>query len=1068
MLNIPYRLGIDLGSNSLGWAVLRLDSAGNPDYLVRLGVRIFSNGRKPKDGSSLAVVRRLARQQRRRRDRFLQRKRSMLHALRQGGLFPADGEASELLKSLNPYELRHRGLAEQLKPYEIGRAIVHLNQRRGFRSSRRTDRGEDAAKEKGKISKAVASLRVKLKEAGVESLGSLLYARSQSGVGTRARTLGEGAKSYYDFYPDRHMTAAEFDLLWQRQEAYAPDLLTQDLYTKLRGILLHQRPLRPVRPGRCSLDPEHDRAPSALPSVQRFRMLQEINNLRWRRPGETTEIALSDEQRKELFDALERCTTKSFSSVRKTIGISANAAINLQGIKRDKLLGNGIGYALAKDEIFGTRWFDLAPEEQDALVIKLVDDQLDDEELLRQLIENYGMSAAAADAALRVVTQDGYSRLSLRAIQRLLPWLEQGLTYDKAVIAAGYPPTNTDGDGSFEQLPYYGQVLQRHVAFGSGKTEDSEETRYGRIANPSVHIALNQLRHLVNALVKRYGTPQEVVLELTRDIKLGWQRAREIEAEQEKRQRDNEKLREDLASQGIPVTGEAMLRLRLFNEMLGTDGLAASCIYSGEQISRTRLFSGDIEIDHILPYSRTLDDSIANKALCVSRANRLKGNATPYEAFGSSPDGFSWDDILERASRLTRNRFRRFDPEAIQRFDDTGGFLARQITDTAYMSRLAREYLSFVCPPHRVWATTGQLTGMLRAKWGLNRLLSHDDTKNRRDHRHHAVDAVVIASIDRSLVQSISTAASSARAGGSNRLLADLRHPWPSFMPGLENALQRVVISYRPDHGTAGALHNDTAYGAGRDSAEPVAGIALSREVRHYVPLRGLADKRPADIRKSLCDRQLAENIASFLEAHAVDKSARHAALEEMSKQRNVRRVSVRENLTVIPLGDRRTGLPYKYVKGDGNYCYEIWCGKNGKWTGKVESMFTANSPRYRIFSKSPGFHATSFEGHPLTMRLLVGDMVRVTMDANDVIWRVQGLTEGEITLTHHLAAGDATRKPVHIPGISPVMRVAPSKLQALRGRRVFVDILGRVKDPGFKDVTPDSRGGGKRPIPVG
>jgi CRISPR-associated endonuclease Csn1 len=1053
MEHVAYRLGIDLGSTSLGWAVLGLDESGNPDYLMRLGVRIFGNGRHPKTGASLAVDRRLARQQRRRRDRQLRRKRRLLAALREAGLFPVENGPSEQLKSLNPYELRHRGLSERLEPFEIGRAVLHLNQRRGFRSSRRTDRGEDAEKEKGKIASAVAELKRKLQAAGAESLGSFLYARLQAGLGTRARLAGEGAKAYYEFYPDRHMLEAEFNLLWERQTAYHPGLLTPEVRDRIRGILLFQRPLRPVRPGRCSLNPNVDRAPLALPSVQRFRIWQEINNLRWRRPGEVIERSLDDEQRKAVFQLLETAGKRTFAAIRRAARLPSDAEFNLQGPRRDGLLGNSVAADLSRDTRLGPRWNALSAEEQDALVSQLVDDTLSDEVLLDRLKADYSLDDAAAEAVLAVRLPDGYSRLGLSTINALLPHLEAGMTYDKAVLAAGFEGTNTQGDGSLPELPYYGKVLERHVAFGKGTGTDEE--RYGRIANPSVHIALNQLRLLMNALIKRYGKPTQVVLELTRDIKLGYRRAREIEAKQAERQRENDALRDELGKLGIVPTAENLLRLRLHRELCGTDGLASACIYTGEQISISRLFSAEVEIDHILPHSRTLDDSIANKVLCLARANRYKGNRSPWEAFAHSPDGYSWEAILERASRLRRNRYRRFTEDAMQRFEAEGGFLARQLTDTAYMSRLAREYVSFVCPD--VWVTTGQLTGMLRRTWGLNSLLSHDDLKNRRDHRHHAVDAVVIACIDRSTVKRVADASARASEAHAGRLLEGLPEPWPTFRRGIENGLARVVVSYRPEHSVAGPLHNDTAYGLTDDVEGLEPRRAAKAAVHHFVPLVSLAARSPSDIRVSIPNRWLADSLASLVESHAGDRKAQVSALEQFGVSHSIRRVRWRENLTVIPIARRGGGPVYKAVVGDGNYCYEIYGTASGAVDGRIVSRFTANGPEFQQFVRSPDYRTKAFTGEPLIARLIVGDMVRLPVDGQERIYRVQKITQGKITLAYSLGSGDQTRDPLHIPGIRSVITVAPSRFVALHARRVFVDILGRVFDPGSKDASPNA-----------
>jgi CRISPR-associated endonuclease Csn1 len=851
------------------------------------------------------------------------------------------------------------------------------------------------------------------------------------------------------------MVEAEFDLLWDRQSAHHPEILTPDAKARIRDILLFQRPLRAVRPGRCSLDPGIDRAPLALPSAQRFRIWQEINNLRWRRPGETMEHPLADEQRRAVFGLLELNSKKSFAAIRRAAKLPADALFNLQGAKREFLLGNCVGASLGGDECFGSAWGLMSPDEQDAVVLQLVDDGLSDEVLLTRLVHDYQLGQEQAERVLSVKTPDGYARLGARTIQKLLPHLEAGLAFDRAVVAAGFEGTNTQGDGSLPELPYYGKVLERHVAFGTG--EGNDEQRYGRIANPSVHIALNQLRHLVNALVKRYGKPQEIVLELARDIKLSWQKAKEIEADQADRQRENEALREQLLELGFPANGENLLRLRLHKELCGTDGLSASCVYTGEQISIARLFSPDVEVDHILPFSRTLDDSIANKVLCVARANRVKGDCSPLEAFGHSPSGYSWEQILERASRLRRNRYRRFSEDAMQKFVEAGGFIARQLSDTAYMSRLAREYVSFICPPNQVWTTTGQLTGMLRAKWGLNKLLSHDDLKNRRDHRHHAIDAVVIATIDRSLVKRVSDASARASSIHSGRLFDNLEHPWGTFLLGLQNALDRVVVSYRPDHAAAGPLHNDTAYGAADKGGADVPGVAVKSVVHHFVPLSSVADRKPDDVRTSVRGKWLADSLAKIVDTHGADKRSTRAALDAFGQLHGIRKVRWIENQTVIPVADRKHGRVYKYLVGDGNHCYEIFEGKSGRWAGRIVSRFVANGAAYRMFSASEEYRSRTFEGEPLRLRLIQGDCVRVHVDGLDRVYRVQKFTEGVITLAYHLGAGDQTRNPLLISGIKPVIRVAPSALQSLRGRRVFVDILGRVFDPGFKDVAPDT-----------
>src|SRR6185437_11327463 len=141
----PYRLGIDVGSNSLGWFVVWLDGKGEPIGLGPGGVRIFPDGRDPQSGTSNAVDRRTARGARRRRDRYLKRRTHLMAALIRHGLMPEDEAARKALETLDPYALRTKALDEALPAHHLGRALFHLNQRRGFLSNRKTEKGDNEA-----------------------------------------------------------------------------------------------------------------------------------------------------------------------------------------------------------------------------------------------------------------------------------------------------------------------------------------------------------------------------------------------------------------------------------------------------------------------------------------------------------------------------------------------------------------------------------------------------------------------------------------------------------------------------------------------------------------------------------------------------------------------------------------------------------------------------------------------------------------------------------------------------------------------------------------------------------
>ncbi len=191
MHDMRYRLALDLGSTSLGWAMVLLNGDRTPCAMIRAGVRIFSDGRNPKDGASLALTRREARAMRRRRDRLLKRKARMQRLLIEHGFFPADEAARKALELLNPYELRAKGLDEALTPAEVARALFHINQRRGFKSNRKTDKKDQ---DSGALKTAINSLRAQIDPAGSDgkarTVGELLWRRlSDEGRPARERTV---------------------------------------------------------------------------------------------------------------------------------------------------------------------------------------------------------------------------------------------------------------------------------------------------------------------------------------------------------------------------------------------------------------------------------------------------------------------------------------------------------------------------------------------------------------------------------------------------------------------------------------------------------------------------------------------------------------------------------------------------------------------------------------------------------------------------------------------------------------------------------------------------------------
>lgn len=1040
-MTVPYRLGIDIGTNSLGWCALDLGREGEPKSIRRIGVRIFSNGRAP-DDTPLAVERRVARGARKRRDRFVDRRDDLMAALIRHGLMPTEGNVRKQLEGLDPYELRAIGLDALLPPHHFGRAIFHLNQRRGFKSNRKTDRKQKKDDIKG-MKGAIGSLRQAISDSGARTLGEYLFTSFRKGrtvrgsrdgsvkahASLRARPHVVKGKNEYDLYADRAMYEQEFDLLWRRQKELGVTL-SDEAYTEIKHAIFFQRELKAVQPGKCALDPSDERAPIALPIVQRFRMLSELANLEIVFPDQRRQQLTLDERNKILKDLQPAKKGLTFEKdIRVKLGLGTECTFNLADEKRKGLKGDLTGIELSGKNCFGPAWWTMALDRQNEIVEYLLD-EASEEKVIEKAVNEWGLSEEAAANVADASLPDGYGRLGRKALSKIVPIMEANVVkYHEAAAQAGYNHSSRDDGEVFDQLPYYGEILQ-HAVTGTGKIEDKEhpEKFYGRIPNPTVHVAMNELRKVVNALSKKYGPPAEIVVELARDLPLG----QKAKAEKNKEQADNQKKNEDRKSQlrqlGMAENGENLLRLRLWEE-LDKDPLSRRCVYTGEVISPTRLFGPEVEIEHILPFKRTLDNSPANKTVSMRSANRYKGNRSPQEAFGNSADGFDWENILLRATALPKNKRWRFSADAMEKFEGKGDFLARQLVDTQYISRLTREYLTKIAGPYKVWVITGRLTEMLRGKWGLNSLLSGHNRKNRYDHRHHAIDAFVAGVTDRSMLQRVASASDQFR----ERLIDDMPDPWEGYREELAGRLEKIIISHKPDHGVQGRLHEDSSYGIVKHP-EKEGGATL-------VYRKGLAGLNPNEVER-IRDKTLRDDVKQATEHVRADKKEFAKALAEYSDKHGIRHV----RLTKVEEGyicvKDENGEAYKAVIPGENAYVELYETPDGKWQGEGVSVFNANQNEFK-----PKWQAANPDAR-LVMRVHKGDLLKLN---NGVVYKVYQLRPSAslFVLGAHNESGSLQKR--HDDGEDPFRWVMNNYgwLKANGARKVTVDYLGHVNDPG-------------------
>jgi CRISPR-associated endonuclease Csn1 len=1049
------RLGLDIGTNSIGWCLIENDTR-----IVDIGVRIFADGRDPKSGASLAVDRRVARAMRRRRDRYLGRRSAFMNVLIEHGLMPANTDEAKVVAESDPYDLRTRALDERLEPYEIGRALFHLNQRRGFKSNRKAERRQKESEE-GKIASGAKALNVAMEAVDARTLGEFL-----AGSATKRVRMG-GENQSYDFYPQRQHIEDEFETIWAAQTKYHPALLTETARAALHRIIFFQRPLKEQEVGVCTFVQSERRLAKAHPLFQERRLYEEVNQLEITTPGEPSRKLTMDE-RDLLILKLRGVKAASFDSLARLLKLEPGQSFNKASETRTQLVGNEVHAALSDKKRFGNAWSHLDRDRQWVIIKQLLDEENPD--LLHEFLTGEcGLDNEHTAATARASLPEGYGRLGPTATKLILDELrKEVITYDEAVRRAGWHHSDDSTGEILHKLPYYGELLTREIPPGTQLPSDPPEKRWGKITNPTVHIGLRQVEKLVNAIIAVHGRPDQIVVELARELKLNEKEREEQERRIRKDTTAAQLLSHDLQEAGIPDTGANRALLRAWKELNPANPIDRRCPYCAEPIGMRQLFTGEADVDHIIPYSRSLDDGTGNKVVAHRHCNRVKGNHTPHEKWGH--DEARWETISTQVARLHKSKQWRFGPDAAQRVENDGGFIARQLTDTQYLSRLAARYLSSLYPSKEdgsVYVIPGRMTAMLRRLWGLNSLLpdhnfvanEHSNApKNRLDHRHHAIDAAVTAVTTRSLLMQIACAAGRAEDKDLDRMFEDLEQPWEGFREELGEKLSRVIVSHKPDHGrkgkptrnhdvTAGRLHDDTAYGLtgeyGPDGKIPVVVKRISffslepKDIGDPQRIRDVTLRNELyKVTKGLTGKPFEQALHRFRDKHPLFRGIRHVRV--LGERAGT------PTLNVIPIVDNN-GRPYKAYKGNANARFQIWRLPDGSWVHRTVSMFLAHQRGY----EPP-------RPHPAAKKMLdlrQNDLLAVERDGGPrEIMRVVKFSEGgQISLAAHNEGGALKARDSTPNEVDPFKYIAPTAggLRKLKARQVRIDPLGRVFDPG-------------------
>lgn len=810
-----------------------------------------------------------------------------------------------------------------------------------------------------------------------------------------------------------------------------------------------QRPLKPQSIGKCTFLENEERAAKALPSAQYARILQEVNNLRVNATGGESRF-LTTQEREKVKAFLCRPTSKTarrtFKSIRKTLNLPESMRFNLETLKRDHLVGDLTAALLMQDDVWGQSWFDLAREAQGHIISKLINAEVEND-FIPWLCENHNIDHEVALNVFQARLPDAHGKLSKKALDKIIPLMERGYQYDEAA-SQEFGDHRALGDGVVYEdgLPYYGEVLSRHTAFERHNPKNHEE-RFGRVANPTVHVALNQIRKVINDLIKRWGPPEQIVLELARELPLSDRGLKELDKLQANNQKKNDELREDLEKNKQADTYENRLKLRLFEEALESHGGTAQCVFSGKTINKTDLFTAEIEIEHILPLSRTLDDSFANKVLATRQANREKKNNAPFEAFGHSSTGYIWEEISQRVSDMPSSKEWRFGPDAMERWEERGGdFLARQLNDTRYIASLGKKFTEAIFggqgaarQANNVWVVTGQLTANLRHHAGFNTLtgLTGGNRKDRTDHRHHAVDALVIALIDRSMVKRAADLEKREDKVAQYEIMQAMAEPLKRYRNSAEDRLSKLVVSHKPDHGYQDAMHNDTAYG--------VTGRKDDKGNMILVTRKGLDALTKSNDLDSIIDPVIRKRLQSETQGLSGKEFTQAVISAGESMHPPVRRVRIEtpmKETSYVVMSHGSKGQHSKAYKGDGNYCYDIFLGKTNKWDGEVVTNFQAY--QYAQIDENWWRKPTRANGEKLIMRIRKNDMLEIDgPNGKRRIVVVYKLSKGMIFMSEHFEANASAR--VRAKELDAI-QMSPSSLQKSNAVYLSVSPSGKVK----------------------
>lgn len=940
---MTYRLGLDIGTGSIGFALVKFTGEREGEILLA-GSHLFDSSEQ--QGKSNNIARRIARLSRRRIRRRGNRLKN-IYALFQKYLPHAFSNSFEVWKEnatrqqniskIDVWELRKDALYRRLTEEELGRVLYNIAKFRGWKAMTRSEEN-DIDEDIGRMKEGMNILERAIRDGGYRTVGECLYSlHCKEGKAIHN-------KGAYTFVSRREIIQNEVKEIFTKQREFNNIYATEEFEEEYSEIAFHQLPQKSVwdMVGECTYELGQKRAPKHSPSAELFDAINMLNNVCLRNK-ETGEVLNLTRVQKEMLleNAFEKIDNKiAIKDICKILDEDSNhwttnydkediqfgtnaidfcgtytiyAILEKYGLIRK--IDNPMQYTL--DELQHmcfiadmVSFWTQSPEEIMSIenpgatndkrgiyefqkrFIKIKHYFKTDEDTIYTILKEI---EEGINGRRKISFKESHS-LSVKALHTLLPDMKRWEPFHKVkniLVEKGKRQYSDISSFNLKKIPVflpfedssnedksYHRMKQKTVEwlkerwniysdekYSQEKAQDiagvmlrqEKEIRNNRV----LHRAISQARKLINRIIDTYGKPELIRIELAREVGKGEKKRSKIVSEQGDKKRVNDRIRKEIIDHFVDIKGKSvgdaelevgkyLLKKKLWEEQGG------ECPYcftiDGETVTTSKrsvsdIYDGDYEIDHILPWSKTFDDSFSNKVLCCSKCNQDKGQRSPWQWLYKEGSQDLWDSFKNNIERIYGNssdskggkdkqssKKDRFLFEGI----DFSGFATRSIKDTQYItslfSNILQQYLGRQGEVY-VQPINGSITSVLRTMWRL-------PYKEREDKRHHGMDAIVIAASslkdDRELSKYIQMKEDAKNEERElhisqeqekekcltyidkmyNKYGTYIAKPWKSFTQDFEKAYENIFVTRKIEAKVTGALHKDTIFSLSKENGK--------------------------------------------------------------------------------------------------------------------------------------------------------------------------------------------------------------------------------------------------------